>query len=420
MSTATAADSGRDYRILSVIGIGHFMSHFFYMALPPLFVPMRESFGVSYAELGTVLALMYAVSAAVQVPIGFLVDRIGARSVLVAGLVIVSVAIGLIGLAPNFATVVVLSLLAGLGNAVFHPTDYAILNASISASRMGRAFSIHTFAGHLGTAAAPTAMIIMTQLMDWRLAMVGAGVMGLVALAVILTQLAAMRDEIDARPATPADKGDRPAAGEVGRGLKLLLSRPMLMFFLFFTVLAMTQGGLQAFAATAFVTLHGMPLETANLALSVYLFASAAGVLLGGELADRLGRHDVVAGTVFVMTAVVAVAFALIHPPALLLVLLMGAIGLGQGATRPARDMMLRAAAPKGATGRVFGFVTAGIALGAALAPIPLGYLLDIGRPDWVFYLIALFMVVALLSMWGQTPTSATTRPGQARPMPNR
>jgi FSR family fosmidomycin resistance protein-like MFS transporter len=171
------------------------------------------------------------------------------------------------------------------------------------------------------------------------------------------------------------------------------------MFFVFFTVLSMTQTGLQAFAVAALVTLHDMPVATASLGLSVYLFTSAAGVLLGGELADRTTRHDLFAGAVFGLTAVVTVIFAVVSLPAALLALLMGVIGLGQGATRPARDMMLRAATPKGSTGKVFGFVTSGIAVGSALAPIPLGHLLDIGQPAWVFYLISIFMVVAIVSM---------------------
>src|SRR5690606_13603406 len=156
-------DWRKDYRVLSVVGIGHFMSHFYYMALPPLFVQMRDAFDVSYAELGTLLALMFTASAIVQVPIGFLVDRVGARIVLVVGLLIAATATSLIGVAPSFWIVVALAIVAGLGNAVFHPTDYAILNASVSSRRMGRAFSIHTFAGHLGTAAAPIAMVGLTS-----------------------------------------------------------------------------------------------------------------------------------------------------------------------------------------------------------------------------------------------------------------
>jgi MFS family permease len=400
MATITADDNWRnDYRVLSVIGIGHFMSHFYYMVLPPLFVQMREAFGVSYVELGTLIALMSAASAIVQVPIGFLVDRLGARIVLIVGMLITAASTALIGLAPSFWLVVALAFCAGVGNAVFHPTDYAILNASISARRMGRAFSIHTFAGHLGTAAAPVAMVGLTALFGWRIALVAAGAFGVVALGMMASQFGAMREDL--APASAGSKKAR-AADDPDRsqgGLALLLSRPMLMFFVFFTVLSMTQTGLQAFAVAALVTLHDMPVATASLGLSVYLFTSAAGVLLGGELADRTTRHDLFAGAVFGLTAVVTVIFAVVSLPAALLALLMGVIGLGQGATRPARDMMLRAATPKGSTGKVFGFVTSGIAVGSALAPIPLGHLLDIGQPAWVFYLISIFMVVAIVSM---------------------
>jgi MFS family permease len=318
--------------------------------------------------------------------------------VLAAGISITAAATALIGLAPNFRWVVGMALVAGLGNAVFHPTNYAILNATISPQRMGRAFSVHNFAGQLGTAAAPVAMIALTAVLGWRAALMSAAAIGVAALALMASQFGSMREDrslAKGAKTTPASANKEDRQG----GIALLMSRPMLMFFVFFTVLSMTQTGLQTFAVAALVTLHGMPIAVASLGLSVYLFTSAAGVLLGGEIADRTSRHDLLAGAVFVLTAVVTLVLALVDVSAALLAVLMGVMGLGQGATRPARDMMLRAATPKGSTGKVFGFVTSGIAVGAALAPIPLGYLLDIGQPAWVFYLIAIFMAVAIASM---------------------
>ncbi|MGE0627369.1 MAG: MFS transporter [Hyphomicrobiaceae bacterium] len=402
MSSISAVGSWRsDYRILGVIGIGHFISHFFYIALVPLFPYLRQTFGVGYAELGAVLATMSAASAIVQVPIGFLVDRYGARPALALGLALCATAMGLMGFATSFWMVVVLAFIAGIGNAVFHPADYSILNSSISSGRMGRAFSIHTFAGYLGTAAGPITMALLAGFVGWRSAIIIAGLAGLVVLLAIASQWAVMQEDRLDRP-----KRKRASLQSVAKapepepkvGLKLLLSPQMLIFFVFFMTLAMTQAGLQSFAATALSTLHGVPVASAATALSVYLFCSAGGILLGGEITDRTDRHDLVAALMFTMTAVLCVLLALVDPGAAMLMAVMAVIGIGQGITRPARDMMLRAAAPKGAAGKVFGFVSAGIALGGALAPIPFGWLIDIGRPDWVFYLLALFMVVAILT----------------------
>lgn len=413
MSTMNAAADWRsDMRILSVIGTGHGMSHFYYMVLPPIFLHLREAYTVSFVELGAMLAVMSAASAVVQVPIGFMVDRLGARFVLLAGLATVSIATGMMGFTSSFWQLVALSFISGIGNAVFHPTDYAILNSSISPGRMGRAFSIHTFTGHIGTASAPVAMIALTSYLGWRSALMVAGLMGLVALLVLVSQLTSMRDDLGpkAKPATDRSSAAAPAKASV---LAAVFNKQMLIFFLFFIVLSMMQTGLSSFAVAALVALHDTPLTTASLALSVYLFASAAGVLLGGEISDRTTRHDLVAAAVFIVSALFCLLFATVNLPAAVLVTLMAIMGLGQGATRPARDMMLRAATPKGSTGGVFGFVTSGIAVGSALAPIPIGYLLDIGRPGWVFYLLAAFMVLALFTVL--TPQTVVTQPGTAK-----
>ena len=404
MSTMPAPERlSRDNRILGVIGIGHGMSHLYYLVLAPLFPHLRDAFGVSYAELGLALAIMPLTSAFLQVPIGFLVDRIGAKLMLMGGLVVAAAATTLMGFCTSYAQLLVLCIVSGAGNAVFHPTDYSILNSSISPERMGRAFSLHTFSGQLGSAAAPAVMIALTQALGWRLALVAVGLAGFAALLLVVSQWGAMRGDL----AKPAGKtGETTKRVSVADALALVLSPGMLMFFLFFTVLSMMQTGMQAFAATALVALHDTPLTIANIALSVFLFASAAGVLIGGELSDRTSRHGLIATIVFAMSAVISLALAWFAMPAALIFAAMALMGLGQGATRPARDMMLRAATPRGATGSVFGFVTSGIAVGSALAPIPLGWLIDIGRPMWVFYALAGFMVIAIAAMAAQKALS--------------
>jgi FSR family fosmidomycin resistance protein-like MFS transporter len=398
MVSTTGDTAGRnDARVLGLISVGHFMSHFYFLTLPPLFPYLRDAFGVSFTELGLMMTLTYAAAAGAQVPVGFLVDRVGAKAVLLGGLVAISAGFGLIGLAPDFTVLVALAMLAGVGNSVFHPADYAILNASISPSRIGRAFSVHTFSGHLGSAVAPATMILLADWFGWRVALMAAGVFGLLVAAVLATQWRSLAEE--GGPAKKKKGGGGAAdaaAGPAKSGLALLFSRPMVLFFLFFATLSMTSTGMQAFAVSALVTLHETPLATASLALTVYLFCSAGGILLGGEIADRFGRHDVTAGVVFVLTALFSLILAAFDLQAAALCALMAVMGLGQGIIRPARDMMLRAAAPKGSAGKVFGFVSGGIAVGSALAPIPFGWLLDIGRPEWVFYLIATFMAVAL------------------------
>jgi MFS transporter, FSR family, fosmidomycin resistance protein len=396
MDAAATATLGRqDVKVLSLISTGHFMSHFYALTLPPLFPFLKEAFGVSYTELGFMMAVSASATAIAQVPVGALVDRLGARLVLTVGLVLIAVGSGLVGVAPSFAVIIGLVTIAAIGNSVFHPADYAILNASISPGRMGRAFSVHTFAGHLGSAAAPATMILLAAMLGWRTALVVAGLFGLAVTVVLASQWNSLHDS-----AVPKKKKKQPeAAGAEPGTMRLLFSKPMILFFLFFATLSMTSTGMQAFSVSALVTLHAMPVTAASAALTAYLLCSAGGILLGGEISDRTSRHELIAAAAFLATAGLSLVIAWLALPLLPLVLATAAMGLGQGMVRPARDMLLRAAAPSGSVGRVFGFVSAGIATGSAVAPIPFGWLIDTGRPAWVFYLIAIFMLVALVTV---------------------
>jgi MFS family permease len=394
-ASVTIPAARQDAKVLGLISTGHFMSHFYSLSLPPLFPLLKEAFGVSYTELGMMMAAMAGASAVSQVPVGFMVDRLGARPVLTAGLVIISLGLALVGLAPSFAVVVLIVTLTAVGNSVFHPADYAILNSSITPARMGRAFSIHTFAGHLGSAAAPATMILMSTAFGWRVALIAAGIFGLLVMAALATQWNSLHDD-----AVPKKKKESAAPAEARTsGLKLLFSKQILVFFLFFGTLSFTSTGLSAFSVSALVTLHDMPVASASAALTAFLLCSAGGILLGGEISDRTTKHELIAAAAFILTAVLALVIAWVNLPLLPLIAAMVIMGLGQGVVRPVRDMMLRAAAPSGSVGKVFGFVSAGIATGSALAPIPFGWLLDTGRPQWVFYLIAIFMLIALFTV---------------------
>ncbi len=397
MDASVTISAGRqDAKVLGLISTGHFMSHFYSLTLPPLFPFLKDAFGVSYTELGVMMAVMAGATAVSQVPIGFLVDRLGARLVLTAGLIIIALGFGLVGLAPSFAIVLVLVTLASMGNSVFHPADYAILNSSITPARMGRAFSVHTFAGHLGSAAAPATMILLSTAFGWRVALVAVGIFGLLVMAALATQWNSLHDD-----AVPKKKKSEAASSDAqASGVKLLFSKPILLFFLFFGTLSFTSTGMQAFSVSALVTLHDMPVATASAALTAFLLCSAGGILLGGEISDRTTRHELIAMAAFILTAVLALIIAWVNLALLPLIAAMAIMGLGQGVVRPVRDMLLRAAAPSGSVGKVFGFVSAGIAAGSAVAPIPFGWLLDTGRPQWVFYLIAIFMLVALFTVF--------------------
>ena len=419
MTTAvTASDFRQDMKVLGLISTGHMLSHFYFLTLPPMFVFMMADLGLSFTKLGVMMTLLYGVTAVAQIPIGFLVDRVGARVVLTSGLFIMSSAFVLVGLSPamaqaltglglpfdaSFGLILFWLALAGIGHSVFHPADYAILNSSINPARMGRAFSIHTFFGHLGSALAPTTILFLAALTNWKLALVIAGLIGIATMFAMTSQWNSLHDDAllpnKEKSDTPAGEAEAGETSQTKEGLALLFSAPMLLFFLFFAALAMTASGVQTFLVVALVGLKLAPLEIAGYALTSYLFASAAGILLGGEIADRTQRHDLTAMVAFVITGAIMLSMTMFNPGAIWLCAVMVIAGLCQGIIRPARDMMVRAASPKGSTGKVFGFVSAGIAGGAAVAPALFGVIMDANKPAWVFYLLAIFMVIAMFSI---------------------
>ncbi len=395
----TGAATRRNAKVLALVGTGHFFAHFYVIVLPPLFPLLREELAVSYAALGLLLTMPSLATMVLQTPVGFLVDRFGARWPLVLGLGIMSAAVTAAGFATGYWALFVLMILMGIGNSVFHPADYAILAARIEHRRLGRAFSLHTFAGHLGWAVAPGTVVFLTALWSWQAALVMTGLCGL-AVALFM-QVHGQELDASGRQADgatlEADPDPEPSAAPAKpAGLALLFSAPMLLFFLYMVMAAVATGGLNGFTVTALVNLHGAELVTANAALTAFLIASALGVLLGGLLADRTRRHDLIMVFGFCLAAGVLVLIGLIPLPIAGIVGALALVGLAQGAIRPSRDMMVRAIAPAGAVGTVFGWVTTGMFVGGALAPVFFGWLIDQSLERWVFILAALAMLLAL------------------------
>ncbi len=400
LAVARAA-TRRDVKVLALVGTGHFFSHFYNLLLPPLFPLLQAELAVSYTALGLLLTMPSLATMVLQTPAGFLVDRVGARLPLVLGLGVMSGAVVLAGLVPGYSALLVLMALVGVGNAVFHPADYAIMTARIAHGRLGRAFAVHTFAGHFGWAVAPGTVVFLTALWSWQAALVMTGLCGLAVTLIMLVhgqELDASGRQADG--ATPeADPDPEPSAAPAKpAGLALLFSAPMLLFFLYMVMAAVATGGLNGFTVTALVNLYGAELVTANAALTAFLIASALGVLLGGLLADRTRRHDLIMVFGFCLAAGVLVLIGLIPLPIAGIVGAMALVGLAQGAIRPSRDMMVRAIAPAGAVGTVFGWVTTGMFVGGALAPVFFGWLIDQSLERWVFILAALAMLLALVA----------------------
>jgi len=376
-------------RVNLLLSNGHFLSHFYSLCLPPLFLAWQSAFDVSFAELGLAVALMAGASATMQTPVGFLVDRYGARPFLIGGALLMSLCITAMGFATSFWQILVLAPLSGMGNSVFHPCDYAILSGSVDKDRMGRAFALHTFSGNLGFAAAPPVMALLAMTLGWRSSLIVVGLLGVPVAISIILQSSVLKDQARHEPGH---------TGHSLSGRELLFSRTMLLFFAFFLLGSMAGAGVQAWLITVLHTVKGMTLAAASTALTGYMAGSSAGVLVGGWFSDNHQRHVLsFAVTLTIVSAMLTLSVNLLAIPGVFVIALMFASGLALGASRTPRDIMLKDAAPPGQIGKVFGFVSAGLPLGSAVTPVPFGFLIDRGHPELILVLVAVLLVLSLL-----------------------
>jgi MFS family permease len=367
------------------ICVAHWLSHVYLLVLPILFPYFRDTLSVSYLELGLAVTIFSCVSAATQTPIGFWVDRIGPKRVLIAGIVLGGLSFVFLSQALSYQALLLTAAMLGLANSVYHPANYAILSGSIQDRWMGRAFSIHTFAGHVGTALTPVLVALLYDSFGGRGAILGIGLLGLIVALALMSSPAA----VDGEPAGP--KRD-------DNGVRTLLSMPRLwMLTGFFLLLSISLAGISNFAIVAFESGYGMSVTTATLALSGYLGASATGVLAGGLLADRIERHGAMVALCFGINAVLIGVVAAFSLQTSVTIALMALAGFLSGLIAPSRDMLVRKAAPHGATGRAFGLVTTGFSLGGIVGPLVFGRIMDLQLPRLVFAVAALTMLVSLV-----------------------
>jgi FSR family fosmidomycin resistance protein-like MFS transporter len=419
-TTASGTSSGRkvalpegaEAKTLALICWAHAISHFHILVLPPLFPFLLDSLQIGFIELGLALTVFNVVTGLTQAPVGFLADRFGARPILIIGLVIGSLSLGSLGFIHSYPWLLAVAAMAGLANAVYHPCDYSILSEVIDESRIGRAFSRHTFFGFFGGAVAPPIILLIATQISVDAALIFSGGIG-IAVACAMHFLDPIRlAKLQPLPAAPNNAHKEPVATSAPIPIRSLLSPSILNLTLFFLLLSLSNGAVQNFSVVALVDGYNVELTWANAALTSFLLFSAIGVLAGGTIADRTNRHGDVAAAGFSMATllVLLVATTSLHP--LLLVAVLGTAGFMTGIIAPSRDMLVRAAAPPGASGRVFGIVSTGFSIGGAIGPIIFGWIMDRGYPTWVFFGAAMFMLLTTLLAFISERRSA-------RPPPN-
>ncbi len=377
-------------RVIGAVSTAHFVSHYYILLLAPLLPFVRSDYGVTYTEIGLALAVFNTVSAVLQAPAGFLVDKIGARTPLIGGLLLGAGAFLAVGLFNSYWMLVAMFGIAGIGTAVYHPADYALLAQHVPAERIGPAFSFHTFAGMAGSALAPPTLLLMQSVWGWRGAFIGASILGFaVAMALI-----AIRDRAEARIASRTRSNDVDAGG-----WRLLVSPAILLNLVFFVLLAIISGGIYNYSVVALGALYATPVATANAALTAYLVLSSVGVLAGGLLVTRTTRHGLVASLGLLAIALFAALIAEVDLGSLWLIAAMSAAGFFSGVIMPSRDMIVREITPPGSFGKVFGFITTGFNIGGIIAPLIFGAIMDRGSPRLVFLGVAAGSLIAIVTV---------------------
>ena len=387
MAKVTTAPAS-DLKVISLISTGHCLSHVYQLALPNLFFLITIKEGFSIAELAILTSVFFAVSAVGQVIAGFMVDKHGARPILFLGFFLMALSIAAFAFVHSYAAMMVLSFFAGLGNSVFHPADYSILNGSITEKNVGKAYGVHGFGGLIGYAIAPYSMYLMGTNFGWRQTMLVLGIIGLVVAALMWTQRTDLRD-------SGLDKGV--SAGSVREGIGILFKPATIFSFLFFCFMAMGSVGLMTLGPDALTAFLDLSRETASSTISLQLTGSLCGILIGGMIADRIVRHDMATAGIVTIGVLLLWTVPAFKPDNLaLLISIFIVYGFAYGMAQPSRDMVVRSVAPSGAAGKVFGFTYSGMDVGSAIAVGVFGYLLGGGQSQLVFILVGAFMMVGV------------------------
>lgn len=360
----------RDAGVIGLVGLAHLVSHFSQLLLPPLFPWLKDAFDASYTQLGFLMTIFFVVSCAVQTASGFLVDRFGPRPILFGGLALLAVAAFGYALSPDYWVMALFTVVAGIGNGVFHPVDYTLLNRKVSAPRLGHAYSVHGITGSLGWAAAPALLVPLALAFDWRVALAAAGGVALVVLAVLWFHRGSL-------VLAPAPRPAANAAAAAPGSFDFLRIPAVWMCFAFFFFYAVVLSVIQAFAPEAARQLHDVPVALAAACLTVYMVCSAGGMVFGGFLASDPERCERVVGAGFGVAAALALLIGFGPVPALAVPVLFGAMGFATGLAGPSRDLLVKRSTPENSTGRVYGVVYSGLDIGQALAPLVFGALMD-------------------------------------------
>jgi MFS family permease len=395
--TVALSRRASDVRAIGLISLAHGSSHFFHLVLPPMFPWLKDAFALSYAELGLLMSIFFVVSCVVQASSGFLVDRIGARPVLFAGVGLLALAALTYSQSNGYLMLIMGAVIAGCGNGIFHPVDYTLINHKISPPNLPYAYSMHGVTGYLGWAAAPAFMVGIAQFSDWRIAFLSAALLETIILVILWVNKNQLLDNVKERHESSHASAQAANPGGAPESAFAFLKLPAVWFcWMFFFFSMASTSSLQSFAPSALFSIYELPLTTGSYYITLLALGSAGGVLFGGYLAAKLQAPERIVSTCLSVTVVMCLLLATGFISLELIPIIFFALGFGYGVVAPSRDLLVKKATPQGVAGRVYGIVYSGIDLGAAVGPFIFGLFMDAGLPKALFIGIVVFQLMII------------------------
>jgi len=389
----------KDATVISLVGFAHGTSHFFHLMLPPLFPWFMREYGLSYTQVGALMTVFFTVSGTGQALAGVLVDRWGAHRILCVGVGLLAASGLLVAAARGVWGLYLAAFVAGLGNSVFHPADFSLLNHRVSQPRLGHAFSAHGLSGNLGWVAGPLVMTTVATAAGWRTAGLAAAMIGCTSVATLIWRRRDLSDVLDERSHDHPDQQKKRTSVSWFSLLTLRLTWVAFGFFFFSTLVL---GAIENFGPSLLRDLYGLSLAAATSGLTSYLVGGAVGLLLGGFLVSSEKGQEKLVGLCFLGSAALALILAFAVAPSWSVIGLMAAMGFGVGIATPSRDMLVRKSTVerigKGSFGRIYGLVYSGADVGLATAPLIFGMLMDARKPHFVFGGLSITLVIAIIA----------------------
>jgi MFS family permease len=387
----------KERKVINLVSAAHFFSHLFLLTLPPLFLTIKEDLGITFTQLGVVVSV-YAVGSFVgQYPMGVFADKYGPRWILICGILTVSLAFILMGLIPIYWFMVGLALIAGLGDSVFHPANFVVLTATVAPERSGRAYAFHAFAGFAGFAAAPIIVDAFRVFWNWHFALISVGCLGVIMTIVLIVNKDLLISE---EKESHLDQVLSPSrnSGQIMGVLEFIKFPPILILFFFYVAVALAGSGIQQFSPSALPVMYETDISTANQVLFIYMVNISIGILVGGYIADKVTRLDMVATVGYLIGIIMICLVALKSLPFVFAAAALAVAGFMMGIVMPSREVLVRAVTPKGNAGKAFGCVTSGFGFAGIIGPLIFGRIMDSGQITWIYYGAAIFMGFTIIT----------------------